>query len=360
MTNAFKGGVIGCGRMGAFTSEIMRKHALSCWHPLNHAEAMRLHPHIDLAALCDIDRETLTTAGKVHGVDRLYRDPDSMLAEEKPDIIAIATRTIGRAELIEKAIGSGVRAIHTEKPLCNTVAEVERLAGYLSDPDLFVTFGTIRRFFPLFEQARELAHSGQYGAVREIRVALGPGALYWSHPHSIDLILFLVGDRVLEGVQARLSGVELDRSTVISDPIVDSATLYFSEGVIGHITRAIGYSFTITCENAEIIVARDGDSLSILACPKGDIYPELTPYPHPRTNLGPGGSYGPIAMLASCLLGDSAAVGQNAVVKEDIILGQRIAFAMVQSHREGSRILLPKDVDDNLAVLARSGSGLHA
>ena len=35
-----KSAVIGCGRMGAFTSENVKKHAPKCWFPLSHIEAL--------------------------------------------------------------------------------------------------------------------------------------------------------------------------------------------------------------------------------------------------------------------------------------------------------------------------------
>lgn len=360
MSTRYRGAIIGCGRMGAFTSETMLKHAPECWHPLNHAEAMRANPGVELVALCDINPRTLEAAGRAHGVERLFVDREAMMKEILPDILAIATRTIGRTELIESALSHGLRAIHSEKPLCNSVAELERLQSHLSRSDLFFTFGTIRRFFPLFVQARELAMSGRYGSIREVRVALGPGTLYWTHPHSLDLILFAAGERTLEGVQARLGEAVMEGDVLVSDPIVESATLYFSGGVTGHITRATGYSFTISCEAAEIIVSRDGARLSILTCPEGDIYPELVLYPSPRENDGPGGSFGAINQLASCLSGHQQAIAANSEIKRHIILGQKIAFSMVQSHREGSRILNYGDVDTGMKILARSGSGLYA
>ncbi len=37
---AISAAVIGCGRMGAFTSEGVRRHAPRAWLPLAHAEAI--------------------------------------------------------------------------------------------------------------------------------------------------------------------------------------------------------------------------------------------------------------------------------------------------------------------------------
>ena len=43
-----KAGVIGCGRMGAFTSKGVIKHAPDCWFPLSHIESFIAHPKIEL------------------------------------------------------------------------------------------------------------------------------------------------------------------------------------------------------------------------------------------------------------------------------------------------------------------------
>ena len=47
----FAGAVVGCGRMGAFPSDVIRRFAPACWLPLGHCEAMSAHPDIELKAL---------------------------------------------------------------------------------------------------------------------------------------------------------------------------------------------------------------------------------------------------------------------------------------------------------------------
>ena len=56
--------VIGCGRMGAFTSEGVRKFAPECWFPLAHAEAIEAADGLDLVALCDPSEEGLARAAE--------------------------------------------------------------------------------------------------------------------------------------------------------------------------------------------------------------------------------------------------------------------------------------------------------
>ncbi|NQX95700.1 MAG: Gfo/Idh/MocA family oxidoreductase, partial [Erythrobacter sp.] len=123
MSAALKGAVIGCGRMGAFTSASVREWGPDCFLPSAHAEAIAMADGADLVALCDASSENLARAGDHYAVEKRYTDHTELLAQETPDLIGLATRTIGRAGIIQDCIAAGARALHLEKPLCNSVAE---------------------------------------------------------------------------------------------------------------------------------------------------------------------------------------------------------------------------------------------
>lgn len=345
--------VVGCGRMGVFTSESVRRHAPSCWLPLSHAEAIRQHPRTELLALCDVDGEALQRAAAALGIERTFDDPRRLLDVVRPRLLGVATRTIGRARLIGDAAAAGVAALHVEKPLCNSVAELQRLEALLARQDLFVTYGTIRRHFAIYRHARELAASGRYGPLREIRVQLGAGSLFWTHPHAVDLILFGAGERTIAGVQATLADVRTGgrAGEIETDPRVVAATVHFDDGVIGHITQALGADFVLSCRDAEVVVRADGAALETYGADAGEVYPTLRTATGPDPQ-GPGGTLGPIAQLVDCLEGRPEARRANAVVRRDMLAGQRILFAMVQSHLERSRIVAPDALDDALLVRA--------
>ena len=54
--------VIGCGRMGAFSSELMLKSGPSCWFPLSHIEALMGFDVISIEAICDVNISLLERA----------------------------------------------------------------------------------------------------------------------------------------------------------------------------------------------------------------------------------------------------------------------------------------------------------
>ena len=90
-----------------------------------------------------------------------------------------------------------MRALHVEKPLCNSMAEWQALVERLTREDAFVTYGALRRHLPVFRAALAHAQSGALGELREVRVQLGAGSLFWTQTHAIDLLLFAAGGRRL-------------------------------------------------------------------------------------------------------------------------------------------------------------------
>lgn len=355
-----KAAVVGCGRMGAFTSNAVKRFAPAAWLPLAHAEAIVAHPRLALVSLCDANADALARAAEAYGVAATYADYGEMAQAVRPDLVGIATRTLGRADIIRRFFESGTRAAHVEKPLCNSVDELQAIEALLADGSRFMTYGTVRRHFAAYRDAVALAHSGRLGALKEIRVSFGAAALYWTHPHGIDLILFAAGGaRRVVGIQAILGPTEQgDRpGVIVNDPEVRAATIWFDDGLAGHIGRAPGMDFALGCETGEIVVASDGRETRISEAVGEDPYPQLRIVDQiPGEAEANTGTLGPIAQLVDCLEGDVRAREANAALRRDILLGQRIAFAMLQSNLEGGRVVTLDAIDPSLCLLGRTGA----
>ncbi|MEM7702470.1 MAG: Gfo/Idh/MocA family oxidoreductase [Pseudomonadota bacterium] len=353
--------VIGCGRMGAFTSASMRAFGPACLLPGAHTEAVAMADGVTLAALCDTDLQNLERAGARYEVDRLYADPAALLSDEAPDLITLATRTPGRADLIERCFYAGARALHVEKPLCQTVAECKRLEQLFECSDLFITLGAIRRHLAVYRRAMAMALSDEYGGLFAAHAEFGARTLYWSHPHSVDLILFAAAGVRVEAVQARLGAVERTGPRIANDPIVLDAAIWFEGGFSGHITRMPGTDWRLACETAQIAVVANGSAIwrSGRAKPAPDAPPPgpegTSPYHQPERidfepPIGPEGALAPIRQLVACLQGHREAIAANAAIKRDIITGQKILFAMVQSHLEGGRSVTLDEIDPAMVI----------
>lgn len=338
--------------MGAFTSDSVRRHAPECWFPLAHAEAILAEPRLSLTAFCDADPVQLSRAREAYDVAHGFTDITELARAIRPVLAGIATRTPGRAAIIETLHDHGTRAFHVEKPLCNSVSELERLSAIFSAEDVFVTYGAIRRYFAIYRQAIEVARSGRYGPLLEVSVNFGPGSLYWVHPHAIDLIILASDGDAISGVQARLDNVDRIGLTIASDPLVRSATIWFAGGLVGHIGQAPGLDFELACRDAVITVRADGHGLEIASCVKpDDIY-----FTTMRMDVAQAaelqGALTPIALLTDCLEGGEVSIVANRRIVSDILSGQRISFAMVQSHLEASRIVPFDSVDPAMTIQA--------
>jgi scyllo-inositol 2-dehydrogenase (NAD+) len=92
----FTAGLIGCGRMGCFTSEKLRQNLPDGWLPLNHADAIRSVNGLSLDSICDVNESMLSEAGERLQVSKRYTSYQDLITEAKPDMISIATRTKSR------------------------------------------------------------------------------------------------------------------------------------------------------------------------------------------------------------------------------------------------------------------------
>lgn len=91
--------MLGCGPRGGMT-----------------AGAYRAHPRTELVALCDLDRGRVDKLGDTLGVSARYVDLDRMIAQERPDIVAIPTATQTHYELAMRVLEHSVH-VDVEKPL---------------------------------------------------------------------------------------------------------------------------------------------------------------------------------------------------------------------------------------------------
>ena len=221
-----------------------------------------------------------------------------------------------------------------------------------------MTIGALRRHLRVYQHALEQALSGQYVDLLAAHGEFGARTLYWSHPHTVDRLLFAAQGAGVEAVQARLGDVERSGAIIRNDPVVLDASVWFEGGFSGHITRMPGTDWRLVCETAQIAVVANGASIWRSGQAKADVGED--PYHEPErfdapTPEHPEGTLAPMRQLVACLRGDTRAIAANAQIKRDIITGQNILFAMVQSHLEGGRPVALDEVDPAMVVEGRTG-----
>jgi predicted dehydrogenase len=338
--------------MGSYTRPELRARIGDRWLPLNHAEAISAVAGLELVALCDLNPENLARAQADHGVQAGYASYLEMLRAERPDIVTIATRTAERPDILIAAAEAGVRGIHSEKPLSNNLGDAIRVANALRNRNVAFTYGTLRRYMPVYEEAHAALRSGVIGELQTVVIRMGAAALLWMHPHSIDLLCRYAGTSRARRVQSLLEFPKdtLSGKTIDADPIVISGLVEFENGITGVITAANGRDVELMGADGQITVQDNGSCWWTSGSARTG---------GPITVNSPANATAP-AVIAMQELRDQVNQGYvSRLTIDEIVEQQRLLFAMVESHLRNGAAVDPGDVDTQFTVTGKI-QGLYA
>jgi len=341
--------VIGCGRMGAFPSQRIKKYGPKCWFPLGHIESLKEFSDIFLEAICDVNPLLLEKARDKYGIKHTYNDYNKLFSNHKIDLLCVATRTLERDNIIQAGIEHGIKAFHLEKPLCNSMKQLNKLESLITDNKVCISYGTLRRYLKIYQKAKDLVDSGKFGKLKQIQVNFGEAALFWSHPHSVDLILFFSGKRKIVSVQSHLSNVVAIRDNVVeSDPIIEQAMIYFDDGLVGNITKILGMDVVLGCEKGVIAVESNGEKIVIKQSFNDSPYLEYSKDLIIDSYNKPQGTYSALSSLVNNLK------NKNYKKSQFVFLGQKILFGFVDSHLNNGKLISIEEVSDQIIVLGKT------
>ncbi|MEM2238796.1 MAG: Gfo/Idh/MocA family oxidoreductase [Candidatus Bathyarchaeia archaeon] len=200
----------------------------------NHARVYSEIEDVELVAVCDIDREKSKSIAKRYGC-RAYTDFREMLLVEKPDAVSICTPTTTHFDITSEVLNRGIHSL-TEKPLCSTLEDAEKLRDLACSLGLRLMPGHIERFNPAVRKVKTLIDGGELGRIILItarRVSRWPervgdvGVVKDSAIHDLDVMRFLVGD--VESVYAKVGSLGHRFEDYVE------AILHFKSGVTGFI-----------------------------------------------------------------------------------------------------------------------------
>jgi predicted dehydrogenase len=109
-------------------------------------------------------------AGK-HGIARVHRSYDELLADPEIDAIYNPLPNGLHAEWTLKAIAAGKHVL-CEKPFTSNAEEAQAVADAGDAAGVIVTEAFHYRYHPLAERMRSIAHSGELGPIREIHTSM--------------------------------------------------------------------------------------------------------------------------------------------------------------------------------------------
>lgn len=344
--------VIGCGRMGAQTTERTRKSVPPIWLPLSHAEAIASLQGYRLAAVCDQDPEQASRVAEQFPGSRPFSDHRAMLDEVKPDVVGVATRTPGRCDIIVDCIHAGVKGIHAEKPLARSLRECKMALTALKDNEVAFTYGAVRRYMAPYRLAREVMLSGEIGQLRQAVIEHGADMLMWGHPHSVDLALFYRPGATAVSTRARLDIREgsFADGVLDDDPLLINACIDFSDGTTVVVTSGNGFNVRLYGETGSVTVVGDGSRVELRKKEEGRPY-ELT-CRELDVDTRWSGTQMSFMNIERCI----AQGHPTGISYSEVEMAHRILFAMALSELQGGSAVRPEDVPDDFTVTGRFGN----
>lgn len=183
-----------------------------------HASALSGNPRIQLAAGSSRDEGRRERFEQRTGA-RTYADWRTMLDQEKPDIVSVATYAPQHAEITIACAEHGVRAIYCEKPIATRLPDAEQMVAACEKAGALLIINHNRHFNPNYRRLRDFIAADGLGQLTSASIQWGSGRLGNVGTHLFDALAMVTARRI-EAVSATLdlSGKPDCRGPQFRDP----------------------------------------------------------------------------------------------------------------------------------------------
>ncbi|MBD3181739.1 hypothetical protein GF312_05570 [Candidatus Poribacteria bacterium] len=330
--------IVGLGRMAStIDQEVVDYPAITL--PYSIAASCQQIEKAELVAGADILPEKLKAFGERWEVKALYEDYLEMIKQEEPDMVAICTKGEIHAEMAVKVAETGVPMMYVEKAMACSMKEADVVLEACQNNNTLFNTGVLRRFDSRYHKAKELMDAGEIGQIKSI-IHFGSTNLMHGHIHSIDTIMYLLGDPVAESVwgELRPRSLEIKNNRLDKDP---SAIYHiaFDNGTEAWTIPSGMWDFEIWGTGGSIRGMNNGIEWTIRKTykinDKRAIFREST-YPE----------YKAYSATAACLEDLIEAYEQKRPTLGNVEVTHRateLCLAIAESHRTGKRVNLPLD-----------------
>lgn len=206
---------------------------------------------VTLEAAVDIDAQRVETFARQHGIAQSFTDYAAMLAAVRPDVVLVATPPSQHADMCVAAMEAGAWVM-CEKPLCGSLAELDRIEAAEQRTGKYTACIFQMRFGAMTGHLRRIADAGQLGRplVGVCNTLWYRDAAYYAVPwrgrwdtelggptmglgiHAMDHFLHLMG----AWTDVRALVRTLDRAIEVED--VSMALVTFANGAVGSIVNS--------------------------------------------------------------------------------------------------------------------------
>jgi predicted dehydrogenase len=189
--SVYRVAIIGTGRMGGLIEDELSPNQFSS--PYGHFSAYAAIEQTEVVAVANRGVKRLKRFAERFGITNTYLDYREMIENEKPDIVSVTTPSFARAEPIIFSAEHGVRGIYSEKGLCASLAEADRIVTACKENNVAFNWGAMRRHHDGYIRLRDAIARGDIGEPR-YSVMYTYTDLIKHHPHTLDLASMLLGD----------------------------------------------------------------------------------------------------------------------------------------------------------------------
>ena len=173
----------------------LRAVVLGCQVGRNHADGYVDSDAAELVALCDLDKRQLDLIADQYDVEARYTDFETMLEEQQPDLISIATPQQTHAALtILAATRYTPKGSLCEKGMAVSMGEARAMIEACNRNGVKLIIGHENRYLTQIEQARNLVAAGAIGEVQMSHIRYAEGGMMNIMCHACDRALFIMGD----------------------------------------------------------------------------------------------------------------------------------------------------------------------
>ena len=184
--------IIGLGRMGSTIDDEVKDYPVFTL-PYSIAGACVASERLELAAGADLLPEKRDAFCERWGTLPVYEDYLEMIEKEQPDLVAICTKGENHAELTIAVAKTGVPMIFCEKAMACSMEEADAARDAVKSSGARFLTGVLRRWKDTYLEARRRIVAGEIGEPK-LAVHFSPSSLLHGHVHSVDTIMYLLGD----------------------------------------------------------------------------------------------------------------------------------------------------------------------
>ncbi len=355
----YRVGIIGLGRMGSTIDD--EGHSRQ---PYSIAASCRASDRLEVATAADLRPERREAFRERWGVKAVYEDYRQMVAEQRPDLVAVCTTASGlqkpanqapdagfrgdsHAELTVALAELGVPMLYMEKAMASSPRMADAARDACMAAGTRFNAGVLRRFDNRYDAVRQAIADGAIGTP-QAAVHYAKSNLMHGHVHSIDTLSFLLGDPPIEAIRGELLPREegggprpVEGDHIPSDPDA-TFQLRFAGGVEAWSVPAGNWEFEVFGSEGVIRSENNGAGITLRTAAGPGRRPDVVPAPIEVPEAR--------SPVVACLEDLIDAYESGRPTRSPVDLSARIVDACVavaDSHRRGGAwVDLPLDARD--------------